>query len=586
MVGRRRRSAVEELVCLGELMDRQADGAIWAAERLLRVRDRSGRTRVLRANAAQRAFEARRGRENVVLKARQMGMTTWVAGRFFLRTITRPGTTTLLVAHTREASEGIFTIVRRFWECLPAEMREGPLRLRQRNAGGMVFEETGSEFRVSSACDANAGRGLSVQNLHCSEVSRWPGDAGAILAGLRAALAPGGELVMESTPRGAYGAFYEEWRRGVDFVEGAATALAEEPHPFSVRLRRNGAPGVGGGGGRFFGGPLAAAAGQPHPFAVELRKNGAPGVGAPGDGVPGDGVPGDGVVRHFFPWWMEAAYVGPAVAVAAMSAEERGLVGAWGLTGAQIGFRRGLERRYGALRGQEFAEDAETCFRATGSCCFEVSALEERLAGVPEPIERRRNGALLVWLPPVAGKRYVVAVDTAGGGEDGDFAAAQVVEVATGLQCAELQERLRPAELARVVAALGREYGGGWPGDRTGDGAGDAAGEALVAVERNNHGSAALAFLGTEQRYGRLYRSRGGEEGWLTSAASKPEAVARLGVLLRESPERFMSRRLLGECRTFAADERGRTAGAAGAHDDLVMAMAVAQAVRAEVLGG
>ena len=236
---------MDELVHLGDLMERQADGAIWAAEKLLRVRDRSGRTRVLRANAAQRAFEARRGRENVVLKARQMGMTTWVAGRFFLRTITRPGTTTLLVAHTREASEGIFTIVRRFWECLPAEMREGPLRLGQMNAGQMVFGETGSEFRVSSASDANAGRGLSVQNLHCSEVSRWPGDAGVILAGLRAALTPGGELVLESTPRGAYGAFYEEWRRGVDDVGGSPSALAEGPHPFAVTLRKNGAPGVG-----------------------------------------------------------------------------------------------------------------------------------------------------------------------------------------------------------------------------------------------------------------------------------------------------------------------------------------------------
>ena len=500
-MGRRRWNAVEELVRLGELIDGKPDGMVRAAESLLRVRDRHGRTGALRANAVQRAFEARCGRENVVLKARQMGMTTWLAGRYFLRTITRPGTTTLLVAHTREASEGIFATVRRFWEGLPDEMREGPLRLRQLNAGQMVFGETGSEFRVSSASDTNAGRGLSVQDLHCSEVSRWPGDAGATLAGLRAALAPGGELVLESTPMGAYGAFYEAWRRGV------ATAVA-----------------------------------------------------------------GEGCVRHFFPWWMEPAYLGPAVALEAMSAEERALVAGHGLRGEQIGFRRGLELRYGSLRGQEFAEDAETCFRATGSCCFEISALEEGMACLPEPLERRRGGALLVWLPPVPGKRYVVAVDTAGGGEDGDFAAAQVVELTTGLQCAELQERLRPAALAQVVAALGREYGG-------------ADGEALLAVERNNHGSAALAFLGSEQRYGHIYR-QGGEAGWLTSAASKPEAVARLGVLLRGPPQRFMSRRLLGECRTFAADERGRTAAARGAHDDLVMAMAVAQAVRAEVVVG
>ena len=60
--------------------------------------------------------------------------------------------------------------------------------------------------------------------------------------------------------------------------------------------------------------------------------------------------------------------------------------------------------------------------------------------------------------------------------------------------------------------------------------------------------------------------------------------IARMGVLIAESAERFMSRRLLAECRTFVADERGRTAAAAGSHDDLVMAMAIGQAVRAEML--
>jgi len=47
----------------------------------------------------------------------------------------------------------------------------------------------------------------------------------------------------------------------------------------------------------------------------------------------------------------------------------------------------------------------------------------------------------------------------------------------------------------------------------------------------------------------------------------------------------FKSRRLLGECRTFVAGERARAGAANGAHDDLVMAMGVAQAVRAERQG-
>jgi hypothetical protein len=55
-----------------------------------------------------------------------------------------------------------------------------------------------------------------------------------------------------------------------------------------------------------------------------------------------------------------------------------------------------------------------------------------------------------------------------------------------------------------------------------------------------------------------------------------------MGVLLVEQPEVFASKRLLGECRTYLNGEYGKSGAANGAHDDLVMAMAIAQAVRAE----
>jgi hypothetical protein len=485
---------MKRLVDLGRQMECQPEISMQAAAEWLRVRDREGHLQPLVANAAQRRFEERRGRQNIVLKARQMGVTTWVAGRFFLRTITKPGTLTLQVAHTREAAEGIFRIVQRMWEELPEDMREGPLVRSRSNAGQMVFPELDSEYRVASAYDASAGRGLSVQNLHCSEVSRWPGDAAMTLAGLRAALAPEGELVLESTPNGAYGAFYAEWCESVEVDYG-----------------------------------------------------------------------GDALVRHFLPWWMEPAYVGSRVAVAAMTEAESMLVGRHGLSEEQVGFRRGLERSYGGLRSQEFAEDAETCFRATGSCFFDVEAIERQTAEVEPVLGARRGGALLAWLRPAAGRTYVVAVDSAGGGEDGDFAAVQVIDQVTGLQCAELQEKLRPAELAKAAVELAKEYHG-----------------ALIAVERNNHGAAVLAYIETSERYTHVYRQNG-ETGWLTTAVSKPEMIARLGSLLEQTPEMFKSKRLLGECRTFVAREHGKTGAVNGAHDDLVMAMAIAQAVRVEI---
>jgi len=490
---------VEELLGLGLEMKKRPALVFAMAEQLLRVRDRAGLMQPLRANAVQRAFEEERGQRNIVLKARQMGVTTWVAARFFLKTITERGVLTVQVAHTREAAEGIFRMVQRFWEYLPEHLRENGLRRSKANVGQMIFPALDSEFRIVSAGDEGAGRGLTIQNLHCSEVSRWPGDAGETLAGLRAAMSPEGEMVLESTPNGAYGCFYQEW----------------------------------------------VAAGQ------RVSESAGQRVGS--------------VVRHFFPWWMEEAYVADAVTY--LRDDELALMSAHGLTAEQIGFRRGLEASYRGLRSQEFAEDAESCFKATGECCFEVEAVEARLKELQEPIESRRGGALQVWLPPVVGKEYLVAVDTAGGGADGDFAAVQVIEMESGMQCAELQQKVGTLELARVSAELAREYGG-----------------ALIAVERNNHGAGVLAYLDSVERYARVYE-QGGVAGWLTTAGSKPGMVSRMGALLAESPWLFFSRRLLGECRTFVLMAGGRTGAASGAHDDCLMAMAIGQAVRAELAG-
>ena len=162
----------EELMQFGKILDHRPaalDGCNVATElarQLLRVRTRSGATAPLCANAAQKAFEAKRGTHNIVLKARQMGMTTWAAARFFLKTITRPGTLTLQVAHTQESAEEIFRIVHRFLDYLPDELRTGCLRTSRANVRQIVFPELDSQYRVVSAGERNAGRGMTVQNLH------------------------------------------------------------------------------------------------------------------------------------------------------------------------------------------------------------------------------------------------------------------------------------------------------------------------------------------------------------------------------------------------------------------------------------
>ena len=68
-------------------------------EGLLKVRSKETRLVRLQANRAQQDYARNCGKRNIVLKARQLGMTTYVAARFFIQTITQPGTLTVQVAH-------------------------------------------------------------------------------------------------------------------------------------------------------------------------------------------------------------------------------------------------------------------------------------------------------------------------------------------------------------------------------------------------------------------------------------------------------------------------------------------------------
>jgi hypothetical protein len=466
--------------------------SVWMAlaEQLLVVRTRDGRPAPLKSNATQKAFERRRGQRNIVLKARQMGITTWAAARFFVRTITQPGTLTLEVAHTQEAAEEIFDIVHRFLDFLPDRLREGPLRTSRANVRQIVFPELDAQYRVVSAGDRNAGRGLTVQNLHCSELARWPGDPAETLAGLRASMTPGAELILESTPDGVGGCFHEEWRK----------------------------------------------AGE------------------------------TGMVRHFFPWWMERRYRAKAVDEAGLSEEERALRTREGLDLKQIGYRRKIRADLRGLARQEYAEDEESCFLASGDSVFELAAIEQRLAEMTEPVERRRNGEIEIWLPALKGKQYLVAVDPAGGGSEGDYSAAQVLEMESGLQCAEFAGHVGGLELARLVTQLAAEYNQAW-----------------LVVERNNHGTGVLALAEGSCKYPRVYR-QGGQAGWLTTSLSRPAMLGLLDAGLVEEPQRFQSRRLLGECRSFVRLPNGSTGARAGTHDDRVMAMAIGLGARRQLL--
>jgi hypothetical protein len=253
--------------------------------------------------------------------------------------------------------------------------------------------------------------------------------------------------------------------------------------------------------------------------------------------------------------------------------EERELAERQGLTPEQIGFRRQQRSQFRGMARQEYAEDAATCFLGSGDCIFDLALLESRLQAALEPVERGEGGRMWVWFPPQSGRRYVVGVDPAGGGAGGDFCALQVLDVDTGLQCAEWQARAPVREAAAVVVRVARRFNG-----------------AMIAVERNNHGSGLLACLEFQEPdssgvAGFEVYTQDKQAGWPTTAHSRPEMLERVGAAVEAAGGSIQSSRLLAECKTMVRQRNGKAAAAAGCHDDCVMAMAVALSVRAELLG-
>ena len=95
-----------------------------------------------------------------MLKARQMGLTTWAAARFFLKTITQPGTLTLEVAHTQEAAEEIFRIVHRFLDWLPEETARGAAADVAGECAADCVSEMDAQYRVVSGGGPERGAGI------------------------------------------------------------------------------------------------------------------------------------------------------------------------------------------------------------------------------------------------------------------------------------------------------------------------------------------------------------------------------------------------------------------------------------------
>lgn len=173
-------------------------------ERIIRLRNKRGQMVPFRFNKAQEHYWQKRGRRNLVLKARQKGISKMIDADQLIDCI-RKATKAIVVSHESEATKRLFEGVRSFVE----NMRKKPT-MSIDSKREIQFPMRGSSYFVGTAGQKAFGRGDTLQRAHLSEAAFYS-DLERILAGVEEATEYG-QIDIETTPNGRE-QFYDMWQK-------------------------------------------------------------------------------------------------------------------------------------------------------------------------------------------------------------------------------------------------------------------------------------------------------------------------------------------------------------------------------------
>lgn len=494
--------------------------------------------RILKAACDKQLAE--RGKvQTIVLKARQMGLSTAIQGRGFMRATTRENYRMEVISHDDDSAAHILGMSKLFLEKLPAGLR--PLTRYQpktslyfanpeKDASG---REPGlrSSITIGSAKNTKGGRSKTPHFLHFSEVAFYPGDPSKLVGGYLQGLPDGAEteVFIESTANGNEGYFYELWKAAVN--------------------------------GR------------------------------------------NGWYPLFIPWWQMDAYRTKPTHVFELDREEQRLRERFGLDDEQLWWRRITLRTKCSgdllLFKQEYPSDWMEAFQSSGSKFFPVLQLQKmydeaekrELKSPPRRgmLERDENGKpkwiddpegwCILHKEPEPGMAYITTVDSSEGTEDEDHDPSGLLVTSAPYDAGKLEEEvfeyngyLDPDQLGHFACLVGEWYN--W---------------AFVMHEDNHHGITVSHVLRSEN-YPALYEREVFDDqtqevttklGFRTDAKTKPQILNLLKADLRDGRYVPRTRAALEELMAFKKSKVAHKGGLysgnakAGSHDERVIIRAM-----------
>lgn len=204
-------SKVKEELARSRIADRR-----WRLSNLYKIKDKDGFVVDFELNATQQLL-LKPHYLNIILKARQLGITTFHAILFLDTCLFNDNINAAIIADSKTVSREIFIDKVKFaYDALPPWVRDMTKAYRD-NVNELRFSN-GSVFRVGTTL-----RGGTLQLLHITEFAKTcvenPKKADEIMSGALNTLQAGQFACIESTARGKYGHFYSMCQNAIKLRE-------------------------------------------------------------------------------------------------------------------------------------------------------------------------------------------------------------------------------------------------------------------------------------------------------------------------------------------------------------------------------
>ena len=522
----------------------------WYIETFLNIKNKKAEIVPFKLNIAQNIVmeqvnkdkKENKPKRYIVLKARQMGLSTLFEGLIFQDTSTKENKNALIIAHEESASSNLFQMSKLFYEYLPDEIR--PMK-KYSNGKILAFEnpETDeskkkenpglrSKITIATAGAGEVGRSSTIHCLHASEVAFFP-DAKTTMLGLLQAVPdePNTLVVLESTANGIGDWFHSMWQKS---VKGE-----NEFTPIFL--------------------PWFIDPGYSRAFRSDAER--------------------DNFIKEITTFAKDQ--YGNEI-----KGYEYELMEKNNLTFEQLNWRRWTIKNKcegdEELFMQEYPSTPEEAFLSTGRPKFPIKVLREYQTKT-RPAEFRgylvesgedvivllqeEKGYMHIWEKPIEGRTYSIGADVAEGLVHGDYSCGVVFDDETFDMVAMWHGHIDPDLFGEELVKLGKYYN-----------------YAFLGVEANNHGLTTLTAIKKleywnlffSKTYDKINESSTKKVGWYTNLKTKPLMIDKLTQFIREKYLGIYSDMLISEMFTYIIDDKGGTNAQEGCNDDIVMATAIA----------